>query len=137
MTKFEQVATLAAQAGLQVTKADANWLNELSCSTEGLVVKGRATKSGRGDCYQYLVFSETELIAIGSEQGNYAGGIDWRKSSNHRRPNLPVELQKLLSALTPHPQGTEMTLTCCTFEAGVCSQHGACLTALNENAVKS
>jgi len=115
MKFLEQITTLAKQAGLQTSKPEAGWMIKLSGSADGLIVQGRHTTSERGDWYRYLVFSATELVAVGTEQGNYAGGIDWRKSSEEPTPSLPVELQALLACTSHRGQERKMLESISSF----------------------
>jgi hypothetical protein len=51
-------------------KHDELWNNSIQ-------VKGRVSKSPRGDWYQFVLLDKQtkEIMAIGDEQGNYAGGL--------------------------------------------------------------
>lgn len=98
--KLIKVQELASKSGLRTTKPIAAMMTELgSESKQGLLVYGRTIRGVRGAWHQYLVFDESGLVAVGSEQGNYAGGIDWRRVSNEPWPSLTAELQALLSAV--------------------------------------
>ena len=42
--------------------------------TGRVMIHGTKTMEGRGWCYDYVVILGHEIISVGSEEGNYAGG---------------------------------------------------------------
>ena len=102
---LNEVKKLAQYAGLRNSDVR-DWLREELAlgASQGLVVFGKSVKRESGHYYEYLVFSEIELVAVGSEQGNYAGSLDWRIGSSNPFPNLPEELRVLVTKYRALPK---------------------------------
>jgi hypothetical protein len=65
------------------------------------IVESERSFGPRGEYYTYLVYIREKLVAIGDEQGNYAGGIYYRTKDGSVPINvfvrLPKELQEYMS----------------------------------------